>query len=866
MKILFFMRSTVYVRNFESTLRVLAERGHDVDVVADSHRLANSSDLIGRLCRDHSQIRHSPVPALPFNAVTFLGVELRRALDYLRYLEPEFAQAPKLRHRAERNAPAFSVALLRRPLLGSRLGRRVLGRVLRWCDRAVPRDPAVDAFMRSRRPDLVLVTPLVEPGSPQAEYLRSARALGVPTGLCVYSWDNLTNKGLIHDPLDVVTVWNEAMKAEVVALHRVPEDRVVVTGAAPYDHWFTWRTRRPREAFCSRVGLRSDRPFLLYLCSSKFIAPNETAFVRRWVGALRAASGMLRDVGVLVRPHPQNAEPWAADGLRDLDNVAVWPPAGANPVDEESRTDYYDSIHHSAAVVGVNTSALIESAIVGRPVHTLLAPEFRDVQEGTLHFHHLRQVKGGILREAADFAQHVAQLEASVGGAPPDESRLRRFIETFVRPQGVDAPSAPRVVAALEAAAARGPIARDPTSWSRFLMRPALACLAAWIADGESARKERAVRREREEYQRKAELTERRAALKAAKQQAEAERARRKQEEAARVAAERVSLEAIAAKAFETYLDVRDRVRRWRDAGGAMTSLSDSERQMVAALAHLWNASPETVATLRRWCEPITGVRAADYDCASSDLTARLKREAGFLRRQLGRELFVQEASALGGFGYSSRGERYNEDTVRFFKAMAALHDGGVLPEYRGTTRRRLVWEIGGGWGGFAHQFKTLCPNVTYVISGIPDLILVSAVYLSAVFPHARCRFYNDASPEVLWRGWEETDFIFAPESALPALRPPQLDLTLDVMALQTMAANRVSFHVQRAFDFGSRYLCSQMPAASSAGETAYVWRSIDRLYWTHPVPPRLDGAPFDSALLPDGDYAHLVGWRRIRI
>jgi hypothetical protein len=62
---------------------------------------------------------------------------------------------------------------------------------------------------------------------------------------------------------------------------------------------------------------------------------------------------------------------------------------GANPLDEASRAQYHDSIYHSAAVVGVNTSALIESAIVGRAVYTVLAPEFRDTQEGTLHFHHL---------------------------------------------------------------------------------------------------------------------------------------------------------------------------------------------------------------------------------------------------------------------------------------------------------------------------------------------------------------------------------------------------------------------------------------------------------------------------------------------
>jgi len=51
-KVLFFMRSTVYVRNFESTLRLLAQRGHQVNVVADTHQVMDPTNLMGRLCRE----------------------------------------------------------------------------------------------------------------------------------------------------------------------------------------------------------------------------------------------------------------------------------------------------------------------------------------------------------------------------------------------------------------------------------------------------------------------------------------------------------------------------------------------------------------------------------------------------------------------------------------------------------------------------------------------------------------------------------------------------------------------------------------------------------------------------------------------
>src|SRR6185436_15012933 len=115
----------------------------------------------------------------------------------------------------------------------------------------------------------------------------SARALGIRTALCVASWDNLTNKGLIHGDVDLVTVWNDAMKQEAVAFHGIAPARVAVTGAQPFDHWFEWSPRTTREEFCRRVGLPAGKPYILYLCSSGFIAPQESPFVKNWVAQIR---------------------------------------------------------------------------------------------------------------------------------------------------------------------------------------------------------------------------------------------------------------------------------------------------------------------------------------------------------------------------------------------------------------------------------------------------------------------------------------------------------------------------------------------------------------------------------------------------
>jgi FkbM family methyltransferase len=453
MNILFVMRHSGYVRNFESTLRLLCDRGHTVHLafqIAGAHAVLDAGDVAKQLADAFPRFTRGAIPVRE-DAWGLAARELRVSLDYLRYLSPAYRDAPKLRARAMREVPKAALERMHHGALSTPFGRALHARWLQALHRAVPSDPGLDGFLDAHRPDVVVVTPLIEPGAPQAEYVRSARTLGLRTALCVASWDNLTNKGLIHGSVDLVTVWNEMMKREAVDLHRVPAERVVVTGAQPFDHWFDWRPSTTREAFCRLVGLPADRPYLLYLCSSRFVAPDEAVFVRAWLQQLRQSpSPRLQQAGVLVRPHPQNADQWLNVHLSDLDPVVVWPPAGQVPADAESRADYFDSIYHSAAVVGVNTTAEIESAIIGRPVHTLLAPEFRDTQQGTLHFHHLREVNGGLIHVAETFAEHHDQLEAAIGNPGAGDERCRRFVEAFVRPYGIEVPATPKLVEALE--------------------------------------------------------------------------------------------------------------------------------------------------------------------------------------------------------------------------------------------------------------------------------------------------------------------------------------------------------------------------------------------------------------------------------
>jgi len=352
----------------------------------------------------------------------------------------------------------------------------VIDRALRALEAAIPPSPAVTEYVAARRPDVVLVTPLVDgaDNASQVEYLRAAQALGVHNALPVASWDNLTNKGLVRDAPERVYVWNEDQRREAVELHAIPAERVAVVGAHTYDHWFAWRPTTDRRTFCDLVGLDPSRPFVLYVGSSNFIGSHtrgrlEHDFVRRWIEEIRSAGHPhLRDAGVLMRPHPQAASTWEGDPLAGIDNAVVWPREGADPVTDDAKRVYFDSMFHSAAVVGLNTSALIEAAIVGRRSFTVLTPEYRDQQEGTLHFHLLARGEGGLLTVGRSFAEHAAQLEAELAAPGAGAARISAFLGRFVRPRGMETAAAAVLVDDLEQlAAAPAPAPARPSALQR---------------------------------------------------------------------------------------------------------------------------------------------------------------------------------------------------------------------------------------------------------------------------------------------------------------------------------------------------------------------------------------------------------------
>jgi hypothetical protein len=431
LRILFFVHTLGRTRHFKSVIAGLTERGHAV-VLVSAHETSPEKTQRGSY-RD-PLIEIATCPTERSDEWAPIAEPLRRTRDRLRFFDPRYARADKLAARAAQHTPeAWNQFVGRHPWLQRRW--RLAQRGLAVAEDALPPDPGFLDFVRRQAPDLVLVTPLVEFGSYQTDYVKCAHSLGIPVAYLPFSWDNLTNRGLIRVWPDRALVWNHHQRREAIEMHGMPADRVVVTGAPRFDAFFRMKPSTSRDAFCRQLALDPARPLLLYVCSSGFVAPHEVTFVRRWADAIRRAEApWLRDCAILVRPHPAYQEQWAAADLSDLAGVAVWAQRSSLNADR----GLFDSLTHATAVVGLNTSAMIEAAIVGRPVYTIAADEFTGGQRGTLHFWYLLTANGGIVTMAESFEEHVRQLAAAPDEQAATLARSRRFLENFVRPRGLD--------------------------------------------------------------------------------------------------------------------------------------------------------------------------------------------------------------------------------------------------------------------------------------------------------------------------------------------------------------------------------------------------------------------------------------------
>lgn len=437
MKISFVFSQGVHYFYYDRVVRSLHAMGHEICIICQagfSEDGNKSGRALLKLLQEESGIVMED--AVITRRKNPYWVELLRNLrDYAIFVRRE--------HPTPHIAPMWmgkelSARMLRRlelPLIRSFIASKAARNLFAFIEsRILPDDTIVDWF-RKFQPQIVFASPYVFRGDIEIEYTKAAQALKIPVIASLLSWDNLTSKGTYHVKPDWLFVWNQNLVEEAVQIHDFEPQKVFVTGAPVYDPWFDLSPSMDRASFYDHVGLDPAKPYVLYLCSSKSISDHETDLIQMLIEQLATVKEASRP-SLVVRPHP--FKDIDADRL-ESEWVRIFPRGGQRPDIDDARSIYYDSLYHSAAVIGINTTGFLETAILDKPCLTLVTSMTSAGQEMRAHFRHL--MNAGYIEVATGFPELVEKTLADVSGVDACRENRKKFVRDFIRPHGMDVPA-----------------------------------------------------------------------------------------------------------------------------------------------------------------------------------------------------------------------------------------------------------------------------------------------------------------------------------------------------------------------------------------------------------------------------------------
>jgi hypothetical protein len=246
LKALFFLPSVAYFRAFESLVAQMLAGGREVLVAFERHQgplSPGDRQALDGLREQHSGFEHVQLRS-PSGMWRTLAGAASRTLDYIRFLEPEYAEAGALRAETRDRAPRAARVLLFLPPFRWAFGRRALAWILRGVEAGVPLSRDIKALVAAREPGLVLVAPPAEPSVATTDYLRPAEAAEVPWVIVVADEEDVVRvRGVAQERMVVV----QAQGSNGAGAEAGPDavEAIERAAATPVPHRNAGRIARP---------------------------------------------------------------------------------------------------------------------------------------------------------------------------------------------------------------------------------------------------------------------------------------------------------------------------------------------------------------------------------------------------------------------------------------------------------------------------------------------------------------------------------------------------------------------------------------------------------------------------------------------
>lgn len=231
---------------------------------------------------------------------------------------------------------------------------------------------ALDDLLATYEPDLVVTTD---------SFFREDRAIcitakryGIRTVGIIRSWDNATTKGVFLCNPDLITVPTEVLKEELTEIHRVPADRITVTGWPHYDSVGS-APHVPRETFYASLGLDPTRKTILFGPGGEILYQHDRQ-VLEMLKRLVDTNAFAVPVQFLVRFPPGDVlDASPVEGhphfIIDKPGTNVTGRKKESEMTPEDNAHLEDSLYHSDIVLTLVSTLVIDGSVFDRPVVVL---------------------------------------------------------------------------------------------------------------------------------------------------------------------------------------------------------------------------------------------------------------------------------------------------------------------------------------------------------------------------------------------------------------------------------------------------------------------------------------------------------------
>lgn len=428
-KILFIGRTVYHFSYYTSVLEEFAKNEEIELTIMFSRKWSNNcpSDSFDEFTAKYTNVKAEWIPVVKNKFRENATLIFRELKAYLSYCTRS-GQSSFYKNRWNNYLPRPLRALVNTPILHDILKLVYRVGIFSQIEKILPADESSLGYLMINKPDIIYSSPVNLRFSDSTEILKSGKKLGIPLVYSVLSWDNLTTKGLFHVKPNKLLVWNEEHYKEAISVHGLNKKQLAIIGSPFFDKWFDANPISPSFH-------KPSHPYILYLGSSGNIAKDESWVVERLSKFIEMSDlPQIKELRILVKPHPANFKPF--ERLSNFPAIKLWPNNSNLPETNEARTSFYNAVKGSIFCLGINTSAMIDVAIMKKLCFALMLQKYVSTQQNAMHFQHLLNYNAVISVESIEelfnaYLENINELSSM------NSCAQNAFVSKFIRPRGL---------------------------------------------------------------------------------------------------------------------------------------------------------------------------------------------------------------------------------------------------------------------------------------------------------------------------------------------------------------------------------------------------------------------------------------------